>query len=802
MYWLSWRFRPRSLHVFFVSATPAHAQGGWPETPDETWATNGAVFDTALSDDEKTLYVAGNFTVVRENPPGQDGDRVGRQDLAAIDTTSGEVIRSWKPKTTGTDNSVVRSIEVENGKVYFGGGFTEVNGEPRKNVAAVDAADGSLVSGFDPEVTHTNADVEPRVFTILTSDSKVYIGGRFNRVDGKWRQNIAALDSTTGELDLGWDPKANREVFDLEFAADEQTVFAIGRFGKLIGSDGAEKTRKNVGRLHTDTGNLHPWTIPEGDIQTIVAGDPTADQTGWEGIVTPNRLYAAFGDKGPNYAAAFKLDNGNTGNRIWKQNVVGDVYSLALTPDGKRLFFGGHFGINRHREYACGNMPVQGIGSLNPENGRWLCDWIPQLQPEFKNGYGPWEMTMIGNDQLWVSGGFTHVSGVEQTNLARFTYDPDLKPLNQKPRVDLNGFRSGGLDAAYFDTTGSRISRVDKTVNFDFGNGSPDPKIDSDKFNGRWKGQIKAPVSGKYTFTTRSDDGVRLFVEGETVIDEWVDQGPTNNSGTVTLEAGKRYDIALDYYENRWGAEARLSWAYPGQAKQIIPASNLFYSGGTGFSAEFSANGPTPIVNRSRLNVFDADDLNLKFATARLTNRPDGNAESLSADTSGTPTVANYYPASGILRITGEASKADYEKVLRTVSYENTAQGTLTENRKVTFRIGDGHAYSNVARSIIKPSQADTAKPAIWGVNPRGEIRDKTPTIRATIRDRDSELKKANIKLYLDGRQIKRFAYNQDRDRLSRTTGRLSKGMHWVKIVAVDKSGNRAVKLWKFRVTR
>ena len=786
----------------FVGTSPAFAKGGWPETPDKTWATNGTVFDTQLSEDGKTLYVAGKFTVVRENPPGESGDRVSRQNLAAIDVGTGEVIRSWKPVAAGTD-SVVRTIGVANGKVYIGGSFAAVNGEPRNNVAAVDAADGSIVTGFDPEVAHTNVDVAPEVFTILASDSKVYVGGRFNRVDGKWRQNIAALDAVTGDLDGNWDPKANREVFDLKFASDKQTIFAIGRFGSIIGSDGVTENRNNVGRLYTDTGNVHPWTIPAGVIEDI--------QTGWEAVVTPDRLYAGFGDKGPNYAAAFRLDNGDTGNQIWKRNVPGDVYSLALTPDGKRLFFGGHFGINRLRLTACGR-PVQGVGALNPENGQWLCDWIPPLQPEYSNGNGPLDMTMIGDNQLWMGGGFTHVSGVNQTNLARFTYDPELKTVNYKPKVDLDGLQSGGLDATYYDNmnfTGSSISRVDKTVNFNFGNGSPDPSIGPDTFSARYTGQIEAPVSGQYTFTTRSDDGVRLLIEGETVVDNWTDHGPTNDSGTITLEAGKRYDINLDFYENGGGAEIGLRWQPPGQSQTIVPASNLFYSGNTGFSARFPGGGPAPVADQANLDVFDADDLNMKSAKVTLTNRPDGNSESLSADTSGTSIAANYDPATGVLGLTGGASKADYEKVLRTVGYDNTSQSPSADDRNVTFLVNDGYDNSSVAKSVVnvvvpaagQSSDADITKPVISGVKPVGKIRDRTPTIRAKVRDRDSELRRANIRLYVDGRRIARFAYNQNTDLLSRTVRR-SKGLHRVKVVAVDKSGNKVIRNWQFRITR
>ena len=671
---------------------------GWPETPDDTWMTNGTVFDTALSPDGRTLYVGGRFSVVRENPSGQPGATVSVRNLAAIEVATGNVIREWRPQVTGDTsvNPVVRAIEVRDGRVFVGGNFTAVGGQPRANLAAVDATTGAVDPDFAPTVENVNSTAPPTVFTILTSDSKLYVGGGFNAVNGRGRAKLAALDPATGALDASWTPRANREVFDLEFSSDRASIFVLGRFRSLTGSDGVSAVRETVGRVHTDTGNLHPWALPSGIIE-----DP---QTAWEGLVTPTRLYAGFGDKGPNYVASFRLDNGDVGTRVWRYSTVGDVYALAMTPDGSRLFFGGHFGLNQLRQTACGR-PLQGLASLNPATGSVHCDWIPPLQPEFTNGNGPWDMAMIGNNQVWVGGGFTHVSGVNQPNLARFTYDPNLKLVNRAATVDLNGLQPGGLDAAYFDNlgfTGTQVSRTDPAINFEFGNGSPDPRIGADTFSARWTGQVQAPTSGQYTFTTRSDDGVRLLVEGETVVDNWTDHGPTDNSGTITLEAGRRYDIALDYYENSGGATIRLSWRPPGQSSStVVPSSNLLFSGGKDHAANFAGGGPVSIVDGANLAVTDADDANMRSAKVSLQSRPDGAAEVLSADASGTQISVNYDAQAGVLNLSGQASKADYARVLRTVSYNNTAANPTAGERRVSFVVNDGYVDSGASFSTV-----------------------------------------------------------------------------------------------------
>src|SRR5687768_601457 len=75
-----------------------------------------------------------------------------------------------------------------------------------------------------------------------------------------------------------------------------------------------------------------------------------------------------------------------------------------------------------------------------------------------------------------------------------------------------------GLNVSYYDNadfTGASHTRLDSTVNFDWGGGSPAPGIHSDNFSARWTGVIVAQSAGPYTFYTSSDDGVRLWVGGQ-----------------------------------------------------------------------------------------------------------------------------------------------------------------------------------------------------------------------------------------------------------------------------------------------
>ena len=138
---------------------------------------------------------------------------------------------------------------------------------------------------------------------------------------------------------------------------------------------------------------------------------------------------------------------------------------------------------------------------------------------------------------------------------------------------------TGGLAGAYYNTidlSGTPIGRIDSTVDFDWGNGSPWTGFNTDDFSVRWTGYVVTPsVSGTYTFYANTDDGVRVWVDQQLLIDEWTDHAPTEYSGTISLEADRAYTFTMEFYENGGGAVAELSWQPPSMPKVIIPAANL-----------------------------------------------------------------------------------------------------------------------------------------------------------------------------------------------------------------------------------
>jgi hypothetical protein len=101
--------------------------------------------------------------------------------------------------------------------------------------------------------------------------------------------------------------------------------------------------------------------------------------------------------------------------------------------------------------------------------------------------------------------------------------------------------------------------RNDVAIDFDWGNGSPDPRINPDGFSARWTRRVEFD-EGYYRFVFSSDDGMRLWLDGNLVVDEWHDGYFVDESVTLYLPAGE-YSLRLEYYEHTGGAMVQLGWA-------------------------------------------------------------------------------------------------------------------------------------------------------------------------------------------------------------------------------------------------
>lgn len=133
-----------------------------------------------------------------------------------------------------------------------------------------------------------------------------------------------------------------------------------------------------------------------------------------------------------------------------------------------------------------------------------------------------------------------------------------------------------GLKGEYFnnmDLSGKPVlTRIDPQIAWNFGFGSPDPKMNPDHFSARWTGKLVPLVSGIYRIAAMANDGMRLFIDGRLVIDCWHDNPAafTDCITTMELQAGRHYDIRLEFYENKGFAFMYFKWEVVSNATSDI----------------------------------------------------------------------------------------------------------------------------------------------------------------------------------------------------------------------------------------
>lgn len=157
--------------------------------------------------------------------------------------------------------------------------------------------------------------------------------------------------------------------------------------------------------------------------------------------------------------------------------------------------------------------------------------------------------------------------------------------------TDNAGQKVNGLKGEYFRGTELKgspaLTRIDSVIKMDWGRGSPtttdiaqgilsaDQKIEDDKYSVRWTGELKAPVSGEYTFGITSDDGCRLYIDGKMVIDDWTVHGMQTSTADVTLEKDRQYDIKIEYYEHSKDAGVHFVWKRPSDGSEKSLADKI-----------------------------------------------------------------------------------------------------------------------------------------------------------------------------------------------------------------------------------
>jgi len=182
------------------------------------------------------------------------------------------------------------------------------------------------------------------------------------------------------------------------------------------------------------------------------------------------------------------------------------------------------------------------------------------------------------------------------------------------------GGKPGGLTAEYFqgqDWKTPVATRVDAGVNFDW-KAAPVAGLGQENFSVRWTGFVQAEAGGDYTFVTTSDDGVRLWVDGKPVVDDWNVHAARTDAATVRLAAHSRHAIRMEYFQNTRDAVARLGWHLPGGTQTLAWTSEaadtvdyyVFYGPkmDTVIAAYRQATGQAPLPPRWALGYWQSKE--------------------------------------------------------------------------------------------------------------------------------------------------------------------------------------------------
>ena len=212
-------------------------------TPWSPHLSGIAVQSLALSGN--TLYIGGVFDSVGSQP---------RRCLAAIDATTGTVL-PWNPGASpGEYNTNIYTLLPIGDRVYVGGGFSKLGGQPRFNLGAVDTLTGAA--------TNWNPATDDWVEGLAARGRKIYAVGWFEQIAGAPRHFLAAIDSATGAAEP-WNPGANSDLNTVALSGD--TVFVGGYFTSI-----GRVNRSYMAALDADSGRVLDWNpSPNGQVRVL-----------------------------------------------------------------------------------------------------------------------------------------------------------------------------------------------------------------------------------------------------------------------------------------------------------------------------------------------------------------------------------------------------------------------------------------------------------------------------------------------------------------------------------------------------
>ena len=389
---------------------------------------DGTVYDMALSEDGSILYVGGIFSEIGDLHG--TGATYNRSNLAAINTSDYSVT-SWAPITDGE----VRSIQVNGDYVYIGGSFNYINEVDVGEFARV-SSQGVLDSSVCIPNIHSYPDTTT-VYDISITNDYIYVAGSFDWIIDEVTQvyGLVRLNKSDCSWDSDWIPQPDDTVFDIEIY--NGSIYIGGRFDHVNGTYTGEFAKLNAdGTLNTDCApNIHTYSAPQ------------VPSTVYEISITSEYIYVggsfdSIGGGEYNVDGLTRLYNINacSWDSSWVPEVTNDGYRpviFSISPVGEDVFVGGSF-------TSIGGLSNTEFSLLDGTSGDSIYYWNPEIGGSSGHGTATVFSSLIKNNIVYVGGSFTHVFGEGSFGygLTSFDYSYEAIPTIQINSIeDLNSVR-------------------------------------------------------------------------------------------------------------------------------------------------------------------------------------------------------------------------------------------------------------------------------------------------------------------------------------------------------------------------
>jgi large repetitive protein len=424
-----------------------------PDKPrtDTPRISNGEIWDIEVVPQLNRVFIAGSFTSIQNNT-ANNTTTYNQANLASYNLTTGLVDSQFRPTFNGGVGAVEASPDGT--KLFVGGSFNTVNGVAKQKVASLNMTTGAPLTTFG----FTNSTNKP-VESLAASNSTLYVGGRFTRINGVLKSGLAAVNAASGAVDTGFSNDITGGIGvngalgvpQLKLTHDNSKLLVVHTGRQIAGQD-----RLGMGIIDTATKQLLPWRSTLWDENLARVGGVTRI---YGADIAPDDSYfvvtsGSGGDAPPisDTAVAYPLTAASLQDSdvqpLWLTRNFDSIYSVAITEDA--VYLGGHFQFTESPT-SCGTEPCYaglenvgygtgqglagyGLGDLvvrrdhiaavSPTTGRAL-EWNPTSGSNSFEGNKAMEATSRG---LFIGGDGMFQGGVRTGRVAFYDFNSVVNP--------------------------------------------------------------------------------------------------------------------------------------------------------------------------------------------------------------------------------------------------------------------------------------------------------------------------------------------------------------------------------------